>query len=82
MNSPASPNWPCYCLNWARSLNPREPQPNHHPNCEHYNDSLIEVWSVSFDGASYVLDAPPTEIHDGEAVTQERMHREIYDQLP
>lgn len=65
---------------------------NHHPNCEHVDASLIDVWRVSIDGAGYTTDS---EANADEAValyaedpdsvptiTKERMHREIYEQLP
>jgi hypothetical protein len=44
--------------------------------------SLIDVWRVSYDGASYVRDSEPLEHHHEETVTREKMHREIYEQLP
>jgi len=53
-----------------------------HPKCELVAASLIDVWRVSYDGASYVIDAPPLATHHEETVTQEKMHREIYEQLP
>jgi len=55
---------------------------NHHPHCEHINASLIDVWRVSLDGVSYVTDSHPGELTEGETVTAEKMHREIYDHLP
>lgn len=76
-------HWPCphNCLNWCRADGSMT---NHHPSCEYVDESLIDVWRVSFDGASYVTDREPTdeETSEGETVTRERMHREIYEQLP
>lgn len=76
--------WPCpnNCLTWCRECNPREPQTNHHPRCEYVDASLIDVWRVSYDGASYVVDQEPLATHHEETVTREKMHREIYEQLP
>jgi hypothetical protein len=52
--------------------------------CPHYNDSLIDVWKVSYDGQSYYTDREPStdELEDGETVTKEKMHKEVFDQLP
>lgn len=59
---------------------------NHHPTCEYVDASLIDVWRVSFDGNSYVTDRDPAEepelLSGDEVVTKERMHREIYENLP
>ena len=56
-------HWPCECLNWARctSIDLKSPMPNHHPNCQHYNASLMDVWRVTLDGASYVTDRERSE---------------------
>lgn len=79
-----SPFWPCpnNCVRWARAINLNEPMTNHHPRCEHVAASLIEVWRVSYDGGSYVIDKPPLTTHPRETVTTEKMHREIYERLP
>lgn len=57
----------------------------HHPNCPHYNDSLIDVWKVTVDGVScYVAneqDALDSKGDNG-IITKERMHKEIFDNLP
>lgn len=60
---------------------------NHHPNCEHYNDSLIDVWEVSDGNSSYFThekEAAEAEARESESVTitQTKMHREIYENLP
>ena len=71
-------------MNWARLCNPREPQTNHHPRCEHVDASLIEVFRVSHeDGGSYATDQEPNpnDLGDGCKVTSEKMHREIYEAL-
>ena len=58
--------------------------PNHHPGCEHYEDSLIDVWKVSYDGQHYYTDKAPTseETESGETVEQTKMHKEVFEQLP
>ena len=74
------------CQNWARV----DGKPtDHSPNCPYYNDSLIDVWKVTFDGVTcYVAneqDARETagdEQNDYITVTQEKMHREIFNQMP
>jgi len=85
----------CECKNWCRSdigapyhvrSDDGIPIPtDHHPNCDRYNESLIDVWRVSYNGSSYVTDREPTA-EDGltgeETVTQEKMHREVYENLP
>ena len=85
------PHWPCpnNCLNWCRTDGSKT---NHHPNCEHVDASLIDVWRVSSGGSSYVThdeaDAKEASIcytddeHWPVTVTKEKMHREIYEQLP
>lgn len=77
------PTWPCNCINWARVETITGPLPNHHPRCLHYNDSLIDVWRVSYDGGGYVTDTEPNpdDLENGETVTREKMHRECYEQL-
>lgn len=83
----------CQCSNWCRAdLSPYKGRSkdglplitDHHPNCEHYNDSLIDVWKVEWEGDFYVTDKQPDEddFEDGEIVTKQKMHREVYDQLP
>ncbi len=82
------------CQNWAREHSHYYPAikgkdshfviTNHHITCPHFNDSLIDVWKVSYDGAFYYSDKPPCaeETESGETVTQEKMHREVFEQLP
>lgn len=71
----------CECMNWCRLGGPHT---THHPNCEHYNDSLMDVWKVEYDGAFYYTDREPSpeEFENGEVVTQEKMHLELYEELP
>jgi len=87
----------CECESWARTgfdpykIKTRTGIPlvtNHHENCPHYNDSLIDVWKVS-DGfcSCYVLteqDARETVGDEGEGMTatKEKMHREVFENLP
>ena len=75
----------CACALWARTDGKLT---NHHPNCPHYNDSLIVVWRFrNADGTSYVTDREPTcaeliEASESEiTVSREEMHREVYDHL-
>jgi hypothetical protein len=89
------------CQNWARAdiLSPykirrRDGTPlvtNHHPNCPHYNDSLMDVWKVTLDGqicyADNDRDANDTasdEWGSGDTISivKERMHREVFENLP
>jgi hypothetical protein len=74
------PHWPCpnNCLNWCRTDGSKT---NHHPACKHVDASLITVWRVKLDGASYITDEKPDK-DESVTVTEERMHREIYEQLP
>lgn len=81
--------WPCphRCDTWARCepIDLKRPMPNHHPRCEHYNASLIDVFRVSHeDGGSYVTDKEPSpnDLGDGLKVSPEQMHREVYENLP
>lgn len=74
----------CECLNWVRLGGLAT---NHHPDCPHVDDSLVDVWKVS-DGRDYYFtrnetDAK-TEAENGEGllVTPEKMHLEIYESLP
>jgi hypothetical protein len=88
----------CECANWARAtdspykLKSAEGLPlttNHHPNCQHYNDSLMDVWRVSVDGISCYVDneqdAKDTAGCDADeiqpTITKEKMHREIFENL-
>jgi len=82
------------CQNWARENGNYYPGvkgkdihfviTDHHIGCPHYNDSLIDVWKISFEGQSYYSDKPPIseELENGETVTQEKMHKEVFEQLP
>lgn len=74
------------CQNWART----DGKPtNHHPNCEHYNDSLIVVWKMTvnrstcyFETEQDVIRAAQEEFEDETTITKEQMHREIFEHLP
>lgn len=87
-------HWPCpnRCLDWCRTDSPRGPKPNHHPNCEHYNASLIDVWFVNIQGTGYVTDSLAgakkelsrliDDDHEcGARIDKQKMHREVYEQL-
>jgi hypothetical protein len=63
--------------------------PNHHPHCPHYNDSLMDVWKVSDGASDYYVDNESDAIYAKEdeargraTITQEKMHREIFENLP
>ena len=81
----------CECLNWCRDNtdvafrdeNGIPLVPDHHMRCPHYNDTLIDVWKVTYDGQSYYSDHEPAvnELEDGETVTKEKMHREVFEHL-
>jgi hypothetical protein len=82
------------CQNWARDgrdslkIGGNLLLPNHHPNCPHYNDSLVDVWKVTLDSVTcYVdneTDATETAGQDEPkpAIVKEKMHREVFDNLP
>lgn len=78
-------NWPCpnECVNWCRVGPIKSPIPNHHPNCEYYNDSLIDIWIVSLDGSGYYTDIEPNmeDLDDGVLVSKTKIHQECYDQM-
>lgn len=85
---------PCECRDWCRSdavrfVGKTPMATNHHPNCARYNDSLMDVWRVTVDGISCYVDSEKDALgtagtDDGAAasVTKERMHRELFEQLP
>lgn len=85
----STPFWPCPhgCESWVRCINPRVPQPNHHPECEHVNASLIDVWRVRLAGETeggYLTDCEPNGAEASESevtVTKEKIHKEIYENL-
>lgn len=81
------------CENWERVEDPyrirtRKGIPlvtNHHPNCPHYNDSLMDVWKVGdkpccyFDNENEAMAEP---IDSDMTVVKEKMHREVFECLP
>jgi hypothetical protein len=85
----------CDCMVWARD-NIGAPYTNlkgkhvpfvltnHHPHCEHFNDSLIDVWKVQYGTEFYYTEHEPIaeEMESGEIVTKEKMHKEVFEQLP
>lgn len=78
----------CECVNWARSVDLKY-LTNHHPNCPHYNDSLIDVWKMTVNGVSAymdneqdVIDCCQDEFEDETTITKEKMHREVFEHLP
>lgn len=81
-------NW--FGLNAIRNSDGIPIPTNHHPNCPHYNDSLIEVWKATDGNSSYyqevgkeaVLCAADLNELRGLSFTKEKMHREIFENLP
>lgn len=62
---------------------------NHHPNCPHYNDSLIDVWYAEIDGNKCFCEDEQScrEIVGEEGletatISQIKMHREVFENLP
>lgn len=62
---------------------------NHHPNCPHYNDSLMDVWCAEVDGNKYYCcDEQSCRETVGEEgcekakVSKIKMHREVFENLP
>lgn len=65
--------------------------PNHHSRCEHYNASLMDVWSVRIPGEEHgcvthcECDAHAMAMKDTDdplEVVKIQMHREVYENLP
>lgn len=81
----------CACVNWARALDLKY-MTNHHPDCPHYNDSLMDVWKVSDGSSDYFHDNEAGALRDmkadeecgvtGLTITKTRMHREVFEHLP
>lgn len=77
----------CECVHWARAVNLKY-LTNHHPNCPHYNDSLIDVWKITVNGTCYfdneheATNAVQEEFEDETTITKEKMHREVFEHLP
>lgn len=71
----------CECKNWCRMSIDLNYLTDHHPNCEHYNDSLIDVWMVAYNGQYYYDDKEPDGLGNGEIVTKQKMHREVFEHL-
>lgn len=88
----------CSCVSWARAgvdpykIKTRTGLPlitNHHPNCPHYNDSLMDVWKMTvngstcyFDNEQDVINAAQEEFEDETTITKQKMHREVFESLP
>lgn len=84
------------CMNWVRCFDTRIVNrdgipviPHHHPNCPHYNDSLMDVWVTEIDGnkayCEHEVDARESigeEGWEGAKVYQTKMHREVFENLP
>lgn len=79
----------CECVHWCRANVNLKYLTNHHENCPHYNDSLMDVWKVTVDGISCYVDneqdareTASDEQRDDITVTKEKMHREVFEHLP
>ena len=71
----------CECLNWARTDGWIT---RHHPNCEHYNDSLIDVWIVDTGDGICCVDNI-TELGEFEeivSIKKSKIHKEVFDYMP
>ena len=62
---------------------------NHHPNCEHVDASMIDVWKAELYGSSFIAESEElvrreaADNPEGEIkISKIRMHREIYENLP
>ncbi|HEY1171001.1 MAG TPA: hypothetical protein VGH19_06480 [Verrucomicrobiae bacterium] len=81
----------CECALWVRmDLNPKYIT-KHHPNCLRYFDSLMDVWKITGEGVPthYVGTKSQAEeiakMEEGEmplTITPEKMHREVFENLP
>lgn len=73
----------CKCQAWERiDLNPSGYCPDHHPDCKHFRDSLIDVFKVQCNGSYYLTEESPKDLTGEETVVKMQIHREIYDRLP
>ena len=63
---------------------------NHHVNCPHYNDSLIDVWKITdskitywTNDEKYINDIAREDFGDlnNIKIIKEKIHKEIYDHL-
>lgn len=79
------------CENWARDgrdsfrVNMKLILlPDHHPNCPHYNDSLIDVWKQHPGGnaklVAYTDFQPEPEF--GMVTEKIKLHREVFENIP
>lgn len=74
----------CECAQWCRAMDLAYAT-DHHPDCPHYNDSLIDVWKVTVDGVSCYTD---NEQDAGDTAGKDiivvalKMHREVFKHLP
>ena len=74
----------CECIGWCRAS--ITPLTNHHPNCPKYNDSLIDVWRIehTLTGEFFYSDNKDAIEFKDEPdikVTQERLHKEVYESM-
>lgn len=86
--------WPCphNCHLWVRGITLEKAMTLHHPNCEHANATLIDVWRVTIDpgdkgGCICGSEAEAREMAGDDpaapmTITKEKMHREIFENLP
>lgn len=78
----------CECMQWCRSINTKY-LTNHHENCLHYNDSIIDIWKIiSIDGILCCVDNERDAMEytlkcqdDEFLVVKEKMHREAFEAL-
>ena len=80
----------CECINWCRA-DTEKPRTNHHYDCEHVDESLIDVWHITLDGCGdgFFTDCQMTVNEYGKynddgyvyEVVEKKMHKEIFDRL-
>lgn len=82
-------SWPRVQVPYKIALDGLPLVTNHHPNCPYYNDSLMDVWKVTDGSATFFTDdeqdaKAESGAEDGycATITREKMHREIFENLP
>lgn len=83
----------CQCIHWARTNEGQQLGLTiHHPRCEHFNDSLMDVWKVEVDGCGCYYHETEEGAkmslendieHEGSGrIEKVKMHREVFEGLP
>lgn len=74
-------NTNCICVYWCRTDGWLT---KHHPNCKHYNDSLMDVWIVDTGDGICCVDNI-TELGEFEeivSIKKSKIHKEVFDYMP